>query len=60
MFKEESAKTKAKNQSRASRRGSTNPISSFVETKFENQSRACRGANRYTKIRIEIKSRACT
>jgi len=60
MFKEESTKTKAKNQSKASRRGSTNSTSSCAETKFENQSKAYMGANRYTKIRFEIKSRACT
>jgi hypothetical protein len=40
-------------QSRASKRGSTNSTCSFAETRFENQSRAHRGASRSTKIIFE-------
>jgi hypothetical protein len=41
--------TKVENQDTESRKGSTNSTSSYVETRFEDQSKACRRISRFTK-----------
>jgi len=54
-LKENLKKPKLKNQSIASRRGNTNSTSSYTKTRFENQSRAYRGANKSVETRSESK-----
>jgi hypothetical protein len=54
-LKENLKKPKLKNQSIASRRGNTNSTSSFAKTRFENQSRAYRGANKSVETKSESK-----
>jgi hypothetical protein len=58
-FKGKSIETKVENQSRASRRGNTNSTSLCIETKFEDQSRVCKGASRFVKTKSENQSKAC-
>jgi hypothetical protein len=52
-FEGKSTKTKAENQSRTSRRGSTNSTSNFAKTKFEDQSKTCRGTSRFVETKSE-------
>jgi hypothetical protein len=52
-FEGKSIKTKAENQSRASRRGSTNSTSNFAKTEFEHQSKTCRGTSRFVETKSE-------
>jgi hypothetical protein len=46
MFEGKSIETKAKNQSRANKRGNIDPTNSSTKTRFENQSRTCKGVNK--------------
>jgi hypothetical protein len=49
MFERKFVETKVENQNTTSRKGSTNSTSSYVKTKFENKSKACRGTIKFAK-----------
>jgi hypothetical protein len=46
-------KENPKNRNKINIRGNTNSIINFAKTKFEDQSRTCRGASRSTKTKFE-------
>ncbi len=58
-FEGKSTKTKAKNPNKVSKRGTTNSTNNSTKTRFQNQNRACKGANRSIGTKFLNQNRTC-